>query len=89
MSDWQYLFNIAAGVVGLGGGWWLNTVWQAVHDLQEADSRLADKVNRIEILVAGEYVTKSDFSAYMQGLEGRLVARLDRIDNKLDGKADR
>jgi uncharacterized membrane protein YeaQ/YmgE (transglycosylase-associated protein family) len=89
VSDWQHLFNIAAGLVGAGLGWWLNTVWNAVHDLQNADRDLADKVGRIEILVAGDYVRKADFADYMRGFETRMVARLDRIDDKLDSKADR
>lgn len=89
MTDWQYLFNVAVGFVGAGLGWWLNTVWSTVKDLQHADRELAEKVGRIETLVAGNYVTKVEFGEYLRGFEARIVGRLDRIDDKLDGKADR
>lgn len=89
MTDWQYLFNVAVGLVGLGIGWWLKTLWEAMHDLQLADKELAEKVSRIEVLVAGNYVSKPEFAAFMSGFETRMASRLDRIDSKLDGKADR
>lgn len=82
MSDWQHLFNIAAGVVGAGLGWWMSTLWKEVQ-------ALAEKVGRVEVLVAGDYVKKADFAEYMRGFESRMAARLDRIDDKMDGKADR
>jgi len=45
-------------LAGFGGliGFFLNTVWQAVKDLQKADTELAKKVSEIEVLVAGAYV---------------------------------
>ena len=89
MTDWQYLFNVAVGLVGCGLGWWLNTVWNAVSDLQHADRDLAEKVGKIEVLVAGNYVTKSEFGEFMTGFESRIVKHLERIDDKLDAKADR
>lgn len=66
-------------------GFLLNAVWQSVKDLQKADKELADKVAAIEILVAGQYVHRSE----LERLSDALFAKLDKIDNKLDGKADK
>lgn len=74
-------------LAGFGGliGFLLNSVWQAVKDLQTSDKELAQKVASIEVLVAGHYVTRTDFSEVV----GRMFTKLDAIDQKLDRKQDR
>jgi CHASE3 domain sensor protein len=66
-------------------GFLLNAVWQAVKDLQAADKELAAKVSEIEVLVAGAYVKKEEFSTAVAA----LFAKLDRIEDKIDKKADK
>ena len=66
-------------------GFLLNAVWQAVKDLQNADKVLAEKVGNIEVLVAGAYVRKDEFMSQMNA----LFAKLDKIEDKLDKKADK
>lgn len=48
----QQIFNIAVALVGALGGWWMNTMWQSLKDLQKADKELADKVAAPELLDA-------------------------------------
>ena len=74
-------------LTGLGTllGFLLNAVWQAVKDLQSADKQLADKVATIEILVAGEYVSKEDFERTIQ----RLFEKLDPMEEKFDRKMEK
>jgi hypothetical protein len=74
-------------LAGFGGliGFLLNVVWQAVKDLQKADKALADRVGEIEVLVAGSYITKTDFTSVTDA----IFRKLDRIEDKLDGKADK
>lgn len=66
-------------------GFLLNAVWQAVKDLQAADKVLADKVGSIEVLVAGAYVKKDEFADTVKA----LFAKLDKIEDKIDRKADK
>jgi len=75
MVEYQVLFDIAIVVIGVLGGWTLNTVWAAVKDLQQADKELAEKVGQIEVLVAGRYVTREDFNQVLN----QVFERLDRI----------
>ena len=77
--DYQVLFNVAVTVVGFLGGWLLNNIWTALKDLQGADRILVDKVNAIEVLVAGKYVTREEFMAVVN----TLYSKLDRIDGRL------
>lgn len=81
----QTLFNIAVTITGFLGGWWLKVLWDAVKDLQSADKVLVEKVNSIEILVAGNYITKSDFDK----IGAAIFAKLDKIEDKLDRKVDK
>jgi len=83
--EYQVLFDVAIGVIGVLGGWVLSTVWGAVKDLQEADKELADKVAAIEVLVAGRYITREEFNATFN----QVFERLDRIRDMLSQKADR
>jgi len=60
-------------------GFLLNSVWQATKDLQRADSELAKRVGEIEVLVAGNYVTRQEFDRVVD----KLFAKLDAIDMKI------
>ncbi len=83
--DTQTAFNIVLSLVAFLGGWVLNSLRDSIRALQKTDSELADKVQRIEVLVAGTYVKRDD----MDRLGAALFAKLDKIEAKLDGKADK
>ena len=81
----QTVFNIIATVAGFLGGWWLKVMWDAVKDLQAAVKILVEKVNTIEILIAGNYMSKSDFDK----IAAAIFQKLDKIEDKLDRKVDK
>jgi len=83
--EYQVLFDVAIAVIGVLGGWTLNTVWGAVKDLQVADKALAEKVADIEVLVAGRYITRDEFNNTLN----QVFERLDRIRDLLSQKADK
>jgi len=83
--DHQMMFNIGIGIISSMLGWWLNNVWTALKDLQDADRELAEKVASIEVLVAGQYVTRDEFNNVLS----QVFTKLDRIIEKLNEKADR
>ena len=83
--DYQELYTVAMGFVMLLGGWFMRIIWDSLNKLQEADKDLADKLSKIEVLVAGEYVKKDEFSQTML----RLFEKLDHIESKIDSKADK
>lgn len=81
----QELFNWLLGGFGAVMGFLLNSIWQAVKDLQQADKALSDKVASIEVLVAGDYVRKDEFTQ----MTNALFAKLDRIEDKIERKVDK
>jgi hypothetical protein len=83
--DIQTAFNIVLALVAFLGGWVLNSLRESIKSLQVTDSELATKVQHIEVLVAGSYVKRDD----MDKLTAALFAKLDKIEAKLDGKADK
>ena len=83
--DFQELFNIAMGFIMAIFGWFLRISWESMVSLQRQDRDLADKVARIEVLVAGEYVKKDEFDRAIE----RLFDKLDHIEMKIDQKADK
>lgn len=83
--DNQAIFNVVIGLVSAMMGWWLNNVWESLKSLQAADKELADKVASIEVLVAGRYVTREEFSYSLN----QVSVKLDRIIEVLNQKADR
>ena len=84
-NEYQVFFDVAVGVIGVLGGWVLNTVWSAVKDLQTADKELAEKVGQIEVLVAGRYVTREEFNTTLS----QVFIKLDTIRDIVSQKADR
>lgn len=85
MMDYQVLFNLAIGAMGIIGGWMLNALWGSLKELQQADKQIADKVASIEVLVAGQYVTREEYASSLNVIN----MKLDRIQQTLSEKADR
>ena len=81
----QELINWVLGGFGTVLGFITKAIWDAVKDLQSSDKDLADKVSRIEVLVAGEYVKKDEFNSIMM----RIFEKLDHIEAKIDNKQDK
>lgn len=81
----QWLINALFTIVGIFGGWILSSIQKSLKELQSADSILADKVHSIDVLVAGQYVKKDE----LEKLSIALFSKLDRIELKLDNKADK
>jgi fructose 1,6-bisphosphatase len=83
--DTQTVINTLLTLVGALGGWILKTMSQSITALQKRDIELADKVQEIEVLVAGDYVKKDDFDRMARD----IFTLLHRIEDKLDRKADK
>ena len=81
----QSFLNWTFGIVNIVIGVILKAMWDSYKELKRADSALADKVNSIEVLVAGQYVKRDDFDR----MANAIFIKLDKISDKLDQKADR
>ena len=63
---------------GLVGGWWLRTVWEEQVKLREC-------INNLAQALPAQYVRRDDFRDLANDIRATLV----RIEEKLDGKADK
>jgi len=83
--DQQTLFNAGFSAFMILLGWFMNSLKETMRSLQHSDEVLATKVQAIELLVAGSYVKKDELATHMNA----IFAKLDKIDAKLDNKADK
>ena len=83
--DSQDFINLALGAISFLGGWVVKNLQDSMKSLRDADERLTLKVQSIEVLVAGQYIKREDFDRTIEA----LFAKLDKIENKLDMKANR
>jgi len=80
----QSIINVAIGAFGTLMGAMLKAVWDAVKDLQASDKAIIKDVSELQVLVAGNYIRRDEFDRALQA----LFAKLDKIDAKLDTKAN-
>lgn len=83
--DQQTAINILFATCGAFAGVIMHRLWVSIDNLVHQDQILADKVQAIEILVAGRYVQREELAE----LGTRLFSALDRIETKLDRKVDK
>lgn len=81
----QTVFNVLISLSAFLGGWVLNSLTASIRQLQKNHKELAEKLQSIEVLIAGDYVKTSTLQATLTA----LFAKLDRIETKIDGKMDK
>lgn len=81
----QMFINATLGVIAFLGGAVMKSIWDALKKQQEETSALITKVQGIEVLVAGSYVKTDKFEQVVTA----MFAKLDKIYEKLDTKADK
>lgn len=81
----QLAFNIIAGLAGAIGMFILRAQWDQLQELRRANAALTAKHTEIEVLVAGQYTKRDE----VERLTNAIFAKLDRIEQKLDSKADK
>lgn len=81
----QTAFNVIVGLSGALGGFILKLIWDAIKGLQATDTTMASDLAALRVLVAGNYVSRVEYRDDMAS----VMDSLKRIEDKLDGKADK
>jgi hypothetical protein len=76
--DTQSIINALGGILMAGIGWAARELWGAVKALRS-------DLQKLEVALPTNYVSKNDFSDTMKHIESMFQ----RIYDKLDGKADK
>jgi hypothetical protein len=74
VNEYQVLFNIILGVAAFFGGWMVNNLTRSIE-------RLDKDVRQMPLT----YVTRADYRADIE----EIKSMLNRINDKLDAKADK
>lgn len=77
-EDFQWLINAGFTIMATVFGWLARQLWDAVGSLKKDLSKLREEI-------ANDRVHKTDF----KDLSDAIFRKLDRIEDKLDGKADK
>lgn len=79
-----YLHSMITVVVGIFG-YMLKVMWDSVKELQRDDENLMTKLNDLQVAIATDYAKREELRE-----EFRMFREsLDRIEAKLDTKADK
>lgn len=81
----QSLFNMVIGVAGVFGGFILKAIWDKTDKLERTDAELVKSVNDLAIIVAKMQAHHDEDSKKLD----IIFEKLDKIDSKLDTKADK
>jgi hypothetical protein len=84
MND-QTLINVLFATSGALGGWWLKAMWAAILKLQIDQAAISLKFAESAVSVSNEYIKKEEFERFLD----IIYKKLDRIEDKLDGKVDK
>lgn len=74
----QSMVNVAITLAAGAYGFIMKSMWDSLKNLDS-------QVGKLEVSVAGEYLKREEWKSDMQ----RLFDKLDAIEEKLDGKADK
>ena len=74
----QSMINLVISIAAGGYAFILKSMWDSLNNLDQ-------QVGKLEVSVAGEYLKREEWKSDMQ----RLFDKLDAIEEKLDGKADK
>ena len=74
----QGMINVVISIAAGGYAFILKSMWDSLRSLDH-------QVGKLEVSVAGEYLKREEWKQDMQ----RLFDKLDAIEEKLDGKADK
>ena len=78
MEGWQWAINLGFTFAGATIGWFLRMMWRSVQDIQS-------EIGALKVHLASNYVHKNDLTKMFEKLEHSL----ERIFDRLDGKADK
>lgn len=75
----QTAFNVAVTLIGFLGGWILKSVTDTLKEMRVSEHNLRNKVQAMEILVAGSYVRREDLDKFGE----TMFRKLDKLEERV------
>lgn len=79
------VLQVVLSLAAFFGGWLLKELFSRIEKLEAADRELAKSVNDLRVELPTNYTPKPEFTQ----LGDSIFQALRRIEDKLDGKADK
>ena len=80
--------EVLLSIVVVGLGWWNTVIWA---ELKDARTRLHDhagEVSKLQILVAGGYVTRQEMQFALHDMTSSLSLQIEKLAGKVDKQLD-
>lgn len=84
----QVIFNLVLGFAGAACLFLLKLIWDKLNALEKNDKELTNSINKLEILVSGEYVKKTDINPLLQSIFDELKSINKELSHKLERRQD-
>lgn len=81
----QMLFDIVIGVASVFGGYMLKVILDSIKELRARDEGISRDISMLAITLPTNYTSKPD----LERISDAIFKKLDRIEEKLDGKQDK
>lgn len=78
-----WLLDGLLGLVVLGLGWWVNTMWNETKANHRYLDELQSKIASVELRMVGSYVTREEMRESVREIADTVNRRFDRIDSQL------
>jgi hypothetical protein len=78
----QWLLGVGLTVVG----WVSHMLWQDVKGVKDSHKETAIRLQNIEVLIAGEYLKRTEFREFQNTILEKLDKILDALNTKEDKK---
>lgn len=75
--DYQLVINILLALVSFFGGWFVKSLKDQINDIRSDHNSTKTRLQNVELLVAGQYVTRTEFEAKVNA----LFMKLDKIQD--------
>ena len=73
---YQEFLNILLGLLSFLGGWLFKEMWGRLKELQSVDMEMVEKLNKVEIIIASDYVRKRELEKAMD----TIIAKLEKLE---------
>ena len=71
--------EVLLGIIVIGLGWWNSAMWAEIKDLRIRDIKAGEEMTRLQVLIAGNYITREELRDSMREMTMAVTSRIDQL----------
>jgi hypothetical protein len=71
--------EVLLGIIVIGLGWWNSAMWAEIKDLRIRDIKADEEMTRLQVLIAGNYITREELRDSMREMTMAVTSRIDQL----------